>query len=47
MLHADSDARAAGRAMVTKAKEGRPAFICVNNHLEGNALQTIEALLES
>ncbi len=45
---ADGDARAAGRAVIAKAKDGkRPSFIYVNNRLEGNALQTIEAMLES
>ena len=44
----DADVRAAGRAVIAKAKEGkRPSFIYVNNRLEGNALQTIEAMHES
>ena len=43
----DPDARAAGRALIAKAREGkRPSFIYVNNRLEGNALNTIEAMLE-
>ena len=45
---ADADARAAGRAVIAKAKASkRPSFIYVNNRLEGNALSTIEAMLES
>jgi uncharacterized protein YecE (DUF72 family) len=45
---ADPDARAAGRALIARAKQGtRPSFIYVNNRLEGNALQTIEAMLDS
>ena len=44
----DDDARAAGRAVIAEAKKGkRPSFIYVNNRLEGNALSTIEAMLES
>ena len=44
----DPDARAAGRALIGKAKQisKRPSFIYVNNRLEGNALKTIEAMLE-
>ena len=45
---ADADVRAAGRAVIAKAVAGkRPSFIYVNNRLEGNALSTIEAMLES
>ena len=43
------DAREAGRALIadgTKAGRGRETFIYVNNRLEGNALETIEAMLE-
>ena len=43
----DDDARAAGRAIIAEAKEGkRPSFIYINNRLEGNALTTIEAMLD-
>ncbi len=43
---ADPDARAAGRALIAKATEGkRRSFIYVNNRLEGNALATIEAMI--
>lgn len=45
---ADPDARAAGRAVIAEAKKGkRPSFIYVNNRLEGNALSTIEAMIET
>jgi uncharacterized protein YecE (DUF72 family) len=44
----DPAARAAGRELIAKAKVGkRGSFIYVNNRLEGNALRTIEAMLES
>ena len=42
------DAREAGRALVAEGKAGGPerqTFIYVNNRLEGNALQTIEAMV--
>ena len=43
----DADARTAGRALIAKAAGSkRPSFIYVNNRLEGNALKTIEAMLE-
>ena len=43
---ADTDARAAGQAIIAKAKASkRPSFIYVNNRLEGNALSTIEAMI--
>jgi uncharacterized protein YecE (DUF72 family) len=43
----DQDARAAGKALIEKAKQvsKRPSFIFVNNRLEGNALNTIQAML--
>jgi hypothetical protein len=40
------DARAAGKALVVKGKAAGPGsrrFIYVNNRLEGNALETIDA----
>jgi hypothetical protein len=42
----DPDARAAGKALIAKAKQvsKRPSFIYVNNRLEGNALNTIQAM---
>ncbi len=44
----DSVAREAGKAIIGKAKGNkRPSFIYVNNRLEGNALKTIEAILEN
>jgi uncharacterized protein YecE (DUF72 family) len=42
------DARAAGNALVTEGKAAGPdrkTFIYVNNRLEGNALETIDAML--
>ncbi|HEV2435863.1 MAG TPA: DUF72 domain-containing protein [Verrucomicrobiae bacterium] len=42
-------AREAGRALIAegkKAASGRETFIYVNNRLEGNALETIDAMLE-
>jgi len=42
-------ARAAGRALIAQAKEAgakRKTFIYVNNRLEGNALETISAMVE-
>ena len=45
---ADPAAREAGRKLVIRAKQGRrPSFIYVNNRLEGNAPNTIAAMLES
>jgi uncharacterized protein YecE (DUF72 family) len=42
----DEDARAAGRKLLTQVKAGRRrSYIYVNNRLEGNALETIRALL--
>jgi uncharacterized protein YecE (DUF72 family) len=44
------DARAAGGALITQGKAagpGRKTFIYVNNRLEGNALETIDAMLET
>jgi len=43
------DARAAGKALIAKAKSVRKdskTFIYVNNRLEGNALETIDAMIE-
>jgi hypothetical protein len=43
------EARAAGRALIAEGRAAGPArrtFIYVNNRLEGNALETIAALLE-
>ena len=43
------DARAAGKALIVEGKAGGAAsktFIYVNNRLEGNALETIDAMLE-
>jgi uncharacterized protein YecE (DUF72 family) len=42
------DARAAGRALIAEGKKtaDRKTFIYVNNRLEGNALATIEAMLD-
>ena len=42
------DARAAGKALISEGKAAGPerkTFIYVNNRLEGNALQTIDAML--
>jgi uncharacterized protein YecE (DUF72 family) len=42
----DENARAAGRKLLTQVKSGRRrSYIYVNNRLEGNALETIRALL--
>ena len=46
---ADPEARAAGAALIRHAASSggaTHAFIYVNNRLEGNALMTIEAMLE-
>jgi hypothetical protein len=43
------EARAAGSALIAEGKAAGPAhktFIYVNNRLEGNALETIDAMLE-
>jgi uncharacterized protein YecE (DUF72 family) len=43
------DARAAGKALIAEGKAAGPerkTFIYVNNRLEGNALETIDAMLE-
>ena len=42
------DARAAGKALIVENKKSpdRKTFVFVNNRLEGNALGTIEALIE-
>lgn len=43
----DPAARAAARQIVAEArqKRGRPSFLFVNNRLEGNALNTIAAIM--
>jgi hypothetical protein len=44
------DARSAGRALIVEGKAAGPdrkTFIYVNNRLEGNALETIGAMMES
>ena len=44
------EARAAGKALIAEGKKagsGQKTFIYVNNRLEGNALETIEAMLEA
>lgn len=44
----DQDARTAARQLLTQVKAGRRrSYIYVNNRLEGNALETIRALLAS
>lgn len=45
----DPDARAAGKVLINKAKAAsrRPSFLFVNNRLEGNALNTIAAMVEA
>lgn len=44
----DSHARIAGRSLIARAKlANQPSFIYVNNRLEGNALNTVKALVES
>ena len=41
------EAREAGKALIREALKGRKkTFIYVNNRLEGNALNTIAAMLE-
>jgi len=43
------EARAAGKALIAEGKEvgkDRKTFIYVNNRLEGNALETINAMIE-
>ena len=41
------EARAAIRALIERARaEKQPAFVFVNNRLEGNAPETIQALVE-
>ena len=43
----NEEARAAGRKLIIAAKQqGKKAFIYVNNRLEGNALETISAMVE-
>jgi hypothetical protein len=45
----DEDARAAGRTLIKKARKmsSRPSYIFVNNRLEGNAMHTIQAMLDT
>jgi uncharacterized protein YecE (DUF72 family) len=48
LKEANPDARAAGKALITESKEAgksRKTFIYVNNRLEGNALETIGAII--
>ena len=43
----NDEARAAGRKLIAGAKQkGKQAFIYVNNRLEGNALETIAAVVD-
>jgi uncharacterized protein YecE (DUF72 family) len=43
----NDEARVAGRKLIAGAKQkGKQAFIYVNNRLEGNALETIAAMVE-
>lgn len=43
----DENARTAGKALIKKARQmsARPSYIFVNNRLEGNAMNTIQAML--
>ena len=45
----NEEARRAGAALITDGKKNpkQTTFIFVNNRLEGNALQTINAMLEA
>mgnify|MGYP002630441487 CR=1 FL=1 len=44
----NEDARKAGRKLIAGAKQkGKKAFIYINNRLEGNALETISAMVEA
>jgi uncharacterized protein YecE (DUF72 family) len=46
----DPNAREAGKALISEGKNaapGRKTFIYVNNRLEGNALETIEGMIEA
>ncbi len=44
----NDDARAAGKKLIAEGKAARKkTFIYVNNRLEGNALETIAAMLDS
>lgn len=45
-----SDARAAGRELIAEGERFEPrrnTYIYMNNWLEGNALETIDAMVES
>ncbi|MEQ2008786.1 MAG: hypothetical protein ABMA26_18555 [Limisphaerales bacterium] len=42
----NEEARKAGRKLIAEAKQkGKQAFIYINNRLEGNALETISAMV--
>ena len=46
----NSDARAAGQALIAEGKAGGPerkTFIYVNNRLEGNALESIDGMIDA
>ena len=46
---ANPDARAAGKALIQEGKTAAPkrrTFVFVNNRLEGNAISTIQAMIE-
>jgi hypothetical protein len=46
----NEDARAAGRKLIAEgvaAKKGKKTLIYANNRLEGNALETISAMLDT
>ncbi len=44
----NEDARVAGKKLIAEGKAAKKkTFICVNNRLEGNALETITAMLKS
>jgi hypothetical protein len=48
LKEANPNARAAGKALIAEGKaagQGRKTFIYVNNRLEGNALETIGAII--
>ena len=42
----NEEARKAGRKLIAEAKQkGKQAFIYINNRLEGNALETVNAMV--
>ena len=46
----NTEAREAGKALIAEGKKAGPkreTFIYVNNRLEGNALETIDAMIEA